>query len=81
MSDEAPTGTFACPICGKEEPHGHSEMVVNAYRKAQIKAAQAEQNKQAGQAAVNEFRAELDALRSEIDAAGRQAPAQPEDGR
>lgn len=29
-------GSFACPICGTEEPHGHSEMVINAWRQTQI---------------------------------------------
>lgn len=30
-------GTFACPICGDDTPHGHSEDVQTAYREDQIR--------------------------------------------
>ena len=37
MTDEKQSaGTFLCPICGKEGPHGHSNMVINAWRKSQV---------------------------------------------
>ena len=26
-------GTFACPICGQETPHGHSQVVIDAYQR------------------------------------------------
>lgn len=28
---EAPSGTFACPICGETKPHHHTPAVVDAY--------------------------------------------------
>src|SRR5690242_21053165 len=30
-------GTFACPICGQDTPHGHPNEVVVAYRADQIR--------------------------------------------
>jgi hypothetical protein len=37
MSDDTAQGTFACPICGKETPHGHDPMVVRAYEETRRK--------------------------------------------
>ncbi len=31
-----PTGTFACPICGTEVPHPHTEAEQKAYREEQL---------------------------------------------
>lgn len=35
--DDGLGGTFACPICGYDKPHGHSEEVQAAYRDDQIR--------------------------------------------
>ena len=37
MKDEKLVGTFACPICGRDTPHSHSEDAVQGYRSDSIR--------------------------------------------
>lgn len=35
--EQAPQGTFACPICGHDKPHPHSDEEIAAYRDNQMR--------------------------------------------